>query len=69
MWIKAGTVEPDVRTFQVTGLYEGSDYIFRVYAVNKIGQSKEAAESDRPCRAKMPFGKICLSLVYQPFVN
>ena len=36
----------------------GTDYVFRVFAENKVGPSLTAAELDKPCRAKMPFGKL-----------
>ena len=56
-WVKAGQVAADVTAFKATGLFEGSDYFIRVFAVNKIGASKEAALLSQPCRTKMPFGK------------
>ena len=43
-------------------MFEGVDYLFRVYAVNKVGPSREAAELDRPCKAKMPFGELLVSI-------
>ena len=57
-WLKAGEVHADCTEFKATSLFEGVEYSFRVYAVNKVGQSKEAAELDQPCKAKMPFGKF-----------
>jgi titin len=56
-WVKAGSVDVDCTQFKATNLFEGVDYLFRVYAVNKVGPSREPGELDRPCRAKMPFGK------------
>ena len=43
---------------QVGNLFEGAQYLIRVFAENKVGPSKEAAELDMPCKAKMPFGKF-----------
>lgn len=57
-WVKAATVEADCTQFKATNLFEGVDYLFRVYAVNKVGPSKNAAELDRPYKAKMPFGRL-----------
>jgi Fibronectin type III domain len=57
-WVKAGTVDADCAQFKATNLFEGVDYLFRVYAVNKVGPSREPAELDQPCKAKMPFGKM-----------
>jgi titin len=56
-WVKAGTVDAESTQFKATNLFEGVEYLFRVYAVNKIGPSREPGELDRPCKAKMPFGK------------
>ena len=38
-------------------LFEGADYLFRVFAENKVGASQKAAELQIPIRAKMPYGK------------
>jgi len=57
-WFKAGTVDADCTQFKATNLFEGVEYSFRVYAVNKVGPSKQAAELDQPCKAKMPFGNL-----------
>ena len=58
MWSQAAKVDKDTLTVKVTNLFEGVEYSFRVYAVNKVGPSKEAAELDKPCKAKMPFGEL-----------
>lgn len=43
--------------FQVTGLHEGKEYLFRVKAVNSEGES-EPLETDLGIVAKNPFSKI-----------
>ena len=57
MWIKAGTVRPDITTFKIGNLFEGVDYHFRVFAENKAGLSVTAVETEKSITAKMPFGK------------
>ena len=57
-WVKAGQAGPEGLTFKAINLIEGADYIFRVFAINKVGLSKEAAELTQPCRAKMPYGEL-----------
>lgn len=41
----------------VTRLFEGTDYVFRVFAENPAGLSAPA-ETQQPIRAKMPFGEL-----------
>ena len=60
-WLKAGEVGADCTEFKAISLFEGVEYSFRVYAVNKVGPSKQAAELDQPCKAKMPFGKFSVN--------
>ena len=57
-WLKVGEVGADCTEFKATSLSAGAKYSFRVYAVNKVGQSKQAAELDQPCKAKTPFGQF-----------
>lgn len=38
-WNKAGSVPGDITTFSVEKLLEGSEYLFRVTAVNEEGES------------------------------
>ena len=40
---------------QVNKLFEGNEYMFRVVAVNKIGES-EPAMTSAPVKTKLPFG-------------
>ena len=44
-------------SIDVQGLYENNQYLFRVSALNSIGQSKPL-EAEGPIIAKMPFGKL-----------
>jgi len=64
-WLKAGNVDAECSQFKATNLFEGVEYSFRVFAVNKVGPSKQAAELDQPCKAKMPFGEFWSNLIYQ----
>lgn len=61
-WITAGNVDKDTMSFQVTKLFEGSSYLFRVSAENKIGIGEPAALSE-PVTAKLGFGKLTFSFV------
>ena len=54
-WIKAGSVEGHVTNFTVADLQEGTEYLFRVTAVNDEGPS-QPLESEK---AVKPQKKIC----------
>lgn len=54
-FVNAGNTDKDTHKFKVTKLYEGSEYLFRVMAVNAVGQS-EPVTIDEPQMAKLPFG-------------
>lgn len=45
-------------SYKVTGLIEGSDYQFRVYAINAAGVGPASPPSD-PVTARDPIGKLC----------
>lgn len=64
-WSKVGKVEPTVTEFCAIDLQEKSNYLFRVMAVNKAGQS-EPLEMDKPVTAKSPFGMNIISYIFPP---
>jgi len=57
-WIRKGKCAGDKFPlfFDVDGLEEGQEYLFRVSAVNEEGES-DPLEGDKPIKAKNPFGK------------
>ncbi|GFS00827.1 titin [Elysia marginata] len=68
-WMKVDTVKPTSTTHQITGLTEGTNYVFRVFAENAEGVSTPL-ESDTPvtCRRApekpgCPSGKLKISKV------
>ena len=60
-WFSAGSSEKDTLTFKVKKLFEGTDYLFRVAAENKIGLGEFAALT-KPVTAKLPFGAYLVML-------
>lgn len=62
MWVTvSSTVETN--TMRVTGLHEGTEYIFRVCAENKYGVG-EGLKSE-PVIAKHPFSKLHFFLIFR----
>ncbi|GFO38541.1 titin, partial [Plakobranchus ocellatus] len=68
-WMKVDSVKPTATSYQVTGLVEGTNYVFRVFAENAEGVSSPL-ESDVPvtCRRApekpgAPSGKLKVSKV------
>ena len=57
-WIKKGKCAGDKHPlfFDVDGLEEGQEYLFRVKAINDEGES-DPLDGDKPIKAKNPFGK------------
>lgn len=56
-------VKPNVHTFEVTGLMEGSNYIFRVFAENAEGVSNPL-ESDVPVTCRRAPGSLLFFVFY-----
>uniref|UniRef100_A0A8C3F8Q2 Titin n=1 Tax=Chrysemys picta bellii TaxID=8478 RepID=A0A8C3F8Q2_CHRPI len=56
LWVKENNVPSFECNYKVTGLVEGLEYQFRVYALNAAGVSK-ASEASRPLVAQNPVGK------------
>ena len=54
-WVKGGNVDGDVTAFTVTGLQDGTEYDFRVTAVNAEGTSKPLVSE----HSLKPEKKIC----------
>lgn len=60
-WTNAGKTPKDVTEITVEKLLEGSEYMFRVMAENKKGQSKPC-ETKAPVVVKSPYG-MCLLII------
>ena len=56
-WVKVNKEPITELTFHVKDLNEGTEYEFRVYAINKAGTSKPS-EPSSPTKAKAPYGKM-----------
>ena len=65
LWSNVKRVAADVTSCMADGLQEGKEYVYRVTAVNKVGQSK-ALESDTAYKAKSPYGELFLYLIFSP---
>lgn len=59
-WQKVAEVGASVRTYVVTELVEGHEYMFRVFAVNAFGIS-DSLEVSETILIKSPFGKFSFS--------
>ena len=61
-WSKYGETAPDSTTISVSKLKEGEEYLFRVCAVNSVGQS-EFLEMSKPLKPQTPKGECSTSLL------
>lgn len=55
MWSKVDTVDASKTSIVATGLSQGKEYFFRIFAENDIGMSK-GLESKQAVIPKSPFG-------------
>ncbi|KAH9498302.1 hypothetical protein Btru_006487 [Bulinus truncatus] len=53
-WSRVDKISPDITSYCVQNLIEGSELYFRVFAENKVGMS-DALEMDKPVKIKSPF--------------
>lgn len=58
-WSKVHKVPASTTEICATGLFENTEYFFRVVAENKAGQS-EALETDSATMAKSPFSELMI---------
>lgn len=55
-WARCGKISPDETSYNVKNLTEGTEYLFRVTAENKLGVSP-ALETDKSVVPKSEFGR------------
>ena len=53
----SGNTDSDTLKFKVSQLYEGKEYLVRVFAENAIGQSEPVCLLE-PVTARLPFGEL-----------
>jgi len=55
-YVFLANVDATTLQYKATRLFEGSDYMFRVFAENQAGLS-QPCELDKPITARMPYGQ------------
>lgn len=59
VWVKSSNVPVSGKlSAKIGGLFEGSEYLFRIFSVNSVGVSKTAVYTTKGCKARMPFGML-----------
>ncbi|KAI8775764.1 titin isoform X2, partial [Biomphalaria glabrata] len=53
-WSRVDKISPDITSYCVQNLIDGSELYFRVFAENKVGMS-DPLEMDKPVKIKSPF--------------
>jgi len=56
-YVFVANVDASTLQYKATRLFEGFEYLFRVFAENQAGLSKPC-ELDKPITARMPYGQI-----------
>jgi len=58
-YVFLANVDATTLQYKATRLFEGCDYMFRVFAENQAGLS-QPCETDKPITARMPYGQLKL---------
>ena len=61
-FVTAGYADSDTTKLKVTKLFEGTDYIFRVSAENRVGLGPPVT-LDKPVKARLPFGMQAFDVI------
>lgn len=62
-WMRAGSVPAGTTSFKCANLIEGSDYFFRIIAVNDEGES-QPLESKETIKPQREISELHLSLIH-----
>jgi len=67
-FVFVANVDASTSQYRATRLFEGCDYMFRVFAENQAGLS-QPGETDKPIKARVPYGLCVYSLLFILFVK